>query len=135
MRVRLSAEMVRSESVRKIEETSGQNLLACYQCGKCSAGCPAADSMDLLPSQVVRLAQLGLIEQILRSQSVWYCAACLSCAARCPKGVDLARIMEAVRRMMLDVQGDHIAPNEIPPDEIVEWPQQALVGGFRKYTS
>ena len=135
MKVKLSADTVRGELVRRIEEISGQDLLACYQCGRCSAGCPSADLMEILPSQVIRLAQLGLIEEILRSQTVWYCAACLSCTARCPKGVDLARIMEALRRVLLDAYGDHVSPMEMEPEDLSEWPQQVLVAGFRKYTS
>ena len=67
MRVRLSAESVHNELVRRIEEYSGQDLMACYQCGKCAAGCPVAFAMDMLPSQVIRYAQLGLVEQLTDS--------------------------------------------------------------------
>ena len=65
MRVRLSAETLRSALVRRVEEISGQDLLACYQCGECSAGCPVAFAMDMLPSQVIRLVQLGQVEEAL----------------------------------------------------------------------
>jgi heterodisulfide reductase subunit C len=69
MRVRLSTETLRNEVVRRIEEISGEDLLKCYQCGKCAAGCPAAFAMDMLPSQVIRFAQLGLVEEVLDSQT------------------------------------------------------------------
>ncbi len=132
-RVRLSGERVRGELVRKIEELSGQNLLACNQCGKCSAGCPAATVMDLLPNQVIRYAQFGL-EQVLEAKSIWICASCQTCYARCPHGVDLSRIMEVLRVIALEQGGDHLRPQELDPDEVAEMPQLAVIAGFRKYT-
>ncbi|MGC8839056.1 MAG: 4Fe-4S dicluster domain-containing protein [Anaerolineae bacterium] len=135
MRIRIAADVIRGELVRQVEELSGQDLLACYQCGKCAAGCPVAFAMDLLPSQVIRLAQLGQIEELLETQTIWLCAACQTCTTRCPKGVDLARIMEALRELALRARGDHINPNCLPPAELAEFPQQAFIAGFRKYTA
>ncbi len=135
MRVRLSIEALRNDFVRKVEEYSGQDLLICYQCGKCSAGCPAAFAMDLLPSQVIRLIQLGQVREVLDSSTIWFCAACQTCYARCPKGVDLSRIMEALRDIALQEKGDHLEIETIPPEELAEFPQQAFIGSFRKYTS
>ncbi|MGA9350277.1 MAG: 4Fe-4S dicluster domain-containing protein [Anaerolineae bacterium] len=135
MRVKLSAGTVRSDLVRRIEEISGQDLLACYQCGECSAGCPVAFAMDLLPSQVIRLVQLGQVEEALDSETIWFCAACQTCYSRCPKGVDLSRIMEALREIALQERGDHLDINILRPEELAELPQQAFIGGFRKYTS
>lgn len=135
MRIRLSIEALRNDFVRKIEEYSGQDLLACYQCGKCSAGCPAAFAMDMLPSQIIRLIQLGQIQEVLDSSTIWFCAACQTCYARCPKGVDLSRIMEALRDIALQEKGDHLKVETISPEELAEFPQQAFIGGFRKYTS
>jgi heterodisulfide reductase subunit C len=135
MRIRLSAGTLRSDLVRRIEEISGQDLLACYQCGACSAGCPVAFAMDVQPSQVIRLVQLGQVEEALESETIWFCAACQTCYARCPKGVDLSRIMEALREIALQEKGDHLDIEAIPPEELAEFPQQAFIGGFRKYTS
>jgi heterodisulfide reductase subunit C len=135
MRVRLSAEILRSELVRRIEEISGEDLLKCYQCGKCAAGCPAAFAMDMLPSQVIRFAQLGLVEEVLDSKTPWFCAACQTCYARCPKGVDLSRIMEAIREIGLQERGDYINLNTLSPDDLAEFPQQAFIASFRKYTA
>lgn len=132
-RIRLSGERIRGELVRKIEELSGQNLLACNQCGKCSAGCPAAAVMDLLPNQVIRYAQFGL-EEVLAVNSIWVCAACQTCYARCPHGVDLPRVMEALRVIALEQQGDRLRPQELDPQQVAELPQLAVVGGFRKFT-
>ncbi len=134
MRTRITAASVRGEFVRQIETISGANLLACNQCGKCSAGCPLAFGMDLLPNQVIRLAQLG-IEDVLQSKSLWMCAACLTCVARCPKGIDLPRVMEALRLISMERDGSPLDLSELPPDWVSEVPQLALIGGFRKYTT
>lgn len=134
MRTKISAALVRGEFVQQVEEISGENLLACNQCGKCSAGCPIAFSMDLLPSQVIRMAQLG-IEDVLESQTIWTCASCLTCVARCPKGVDLPRIMEALRLLSMQRSGDRMEVGQLSPEMVGELPQLALIGGFRKFTS
>jgi len=134
MRIKISAASVRGEFVRQIEMISGQSLLSCNQCGKCSAGCPVAFSMDILPNQVIRLAQLG-IEDVLDSQTIWTCAACLTCVSRCPKGIDLPRIMEAMRLVGMEKYGNRIETDQVPLEMVDEIPQLALIGGFRKFTS
>lgn len=135
MRVRLSREGVKGDFLRQVEEASGQNPYACYQCGQCSAGCPAAFAMELLPNQVIRLVQLGRKEEALNCSTIWLCAGCLTCMARCPKGVDLARIMEALRELAMETHGDdYFDIRELTPAELIEYPQQGSVGGMRKYT-
>lgn len=71
----------------------------CYQCGKCSGGCPVAEQMDVMPRQVLRLVQLGLIDEALHTRAIWLCAGCDTCSSRCPKGVDIAKVMETLRIM------------------------------------
>jgi heterodisulfide reductase subunit C len=73
-----------------IKDLCGENVLSCYQCGECTAGCPAAFSMDIAPNQVIRKAQLGLKDQVLSSSAIWLCAGCDTCAIRCPRGVALS---------------------------------------------
>jgi heterodisulfide reductase subunit C2 len=125
---------VRGDFVSQVETISGETLLACNQCGKCSAGCPVAFSMDLLPNQVIRLAQLG-IEQVLESRTIWTCAACLTCVARCPKGIDLPRVMEALRIIQMERSGSQMEPPELAPELVAELPQLAIIGSFRKHTA
>jgi len=132
MRIQISIDKVRGPFVRQVEEVSGQNLLACNQCGKCSAGCPVVAAMDLLPSQVIRMAQLGM-EEVLESNTIWICASCLTCVTRCPKGVDLPRLMEALRQVSLRQGVAKLDLNALPPELLREVPQLAIVGGFRKY--
>lgn len=72
----------------------------CYQCGKCSAGCPLASEMDIMPNQILRMLQLGmpeLDEKVLRSMTIWLCLTCGTCLARCPKEVDLPKVMDFLR--------------------------------------
>jgi len=135
MRIELSSRKLRSEFVRKVVEISGQDLMLCYQCGKCSAGCPMGSAMDILPNQVLRLVQLGLEEDLAQTKTVWLCASCLTCTARCPKGVDLSRVMEAIRVLTLRKNRNYVEPSRMPPDAIADLPQIALVSGFRKLTS
>ena len=134
MRTKLTIATVRGEFLRQVEAISNENLLACNQCGKCSAGCPIASTMvDILPNQVIRLTQLG-IEDVLDSQMIWACAACMNCVAHCPKGIDLPRIMEALRLVAMQKKGDQMAVNQVPLEALGEIPQLAIIGGFRKYT-
>lgn len=74
----------------------------CYQCGKCTAGCPIAPQMDLMPNQVVRLVQLGHEERAMASEAIWLCVSCQTCSARCPKSVDCAGVMDRLRQMSIE---------------------------------
>jgi heterodisulfide reductase subunit C len=136
MKVELSSEKVKSDFVKKVEELSGQNILSCYQCGKCSAGCPSSFAMDLLPSQVIRMVQLGLQDEIMDSKTVWLCASCLTCSVRCPRGVDIAAIFEALRLLVTRDKDklNYIEPSEISDEQIEALPQIALISNFRKFT-
>lgn len=124
-----------AELVDKISELSGQNLDACYQCGKCSGGCPSVTQMDMLPNQVIRLLQIGLPELALQCNTIWVCASCYMCTVRCPRGIDLAKIMEALRQVNLRENLDYTKINEIGEKEIFILPQIALVANFRKQTA
>ncbi len=135
MRISLSQKKIRDSFVQKVQEISGQNLLVCYQCGKCSAGCPAVAEMDILPNQVIRLAQLGLKEDLLNCRAIWACASCLTCNVRCPKGIKIAEVMEAIRQILLRQRRDHVDINRIPADKRKEFPAIALISNFRKFTS
>jgi heterodisulfide reductase subunit C len=132
MRIRLSRNDAQNAIIKKIENISGQNVLACYQCGKCSAGCPMVSLMDLLPNQIIRLVQLGQVSDVLNSKTIWLCASCFTCTSRCPKGVDLAKVMEALRLLLLRKRTNYVEPSELDIDENL--PQIALVSNFRKMT-
>ena len=135
MRINISRKKIKDDFVVKVEEISGQNLLACYQCGKCSAGCPAVSDMDILPNQIIRFAQLGLKEELLQSKSIWICASCYTCNSRCPKGINIAEVIEAVRQILLRKRQDHIDTSKLSDKEKEEIPPIALISNLRKFTS
>jgi len=101
-KVVLSAHRESRELIESIEAASGTKTSLCYQCGKCSAGCPVGFAMDYTPRQVIRLLQLGLIEEALQAKSIWICATCDTCSSRCPRGVDIASLMDVLRREALN---------------------------------
>ena len=88
-----------SEFRAEVEKLSGQNLGDCYQCGKCSGGCPVLPDLDLSPNRLLRMVQLGLEDEALRNETVWCCAACGTCDSRCPMGVEILRIIDVLRGM------------------------------------
>ncbi len=137
MKIEISGRKVHNEFSQKVEEISGQNLFACYQCGNCTAGCPVSFAMDLGPHQVIRFSLLGLEEEVLKSNTFWMCASCLQCTSRCPKGLDIARIMEAIRLVILRKKErlDRIELKELSEEFLERVPQIALISGFRKFSS
>lgn len=92
------AKQTNKELIAAIEQKSGVKLTDCYQCGKCSAGCPAVSGMDLTPRQIIRYMQLGMVDEVLQAKTPWLCAACSTCYERCPQDIDLATLMEVVRQ-------------------------------------
>lgn len=135
MIIKLSRKKVKNNFVSKVEELSGQNLMVCYQCGKCSAGCPAVSHMDILPNQIIRLAQLGLQDELSRSKSIWICASCMTCNTRCPKGINIAEVIEAIRQIILRKRKDHVELKDMTAAERTDVPPIALISSFRKFTS
>ncbi|HEY3297311.1 MAG TPA: 4Fe-4S dicluster domain-containing protein [Armatimonadota bacterium] len=81
----------------EIESLSGQKIFSCYQCGECTGGCPVAYTADITPNQVIRMVQLGQEDQALNSSMIWLCLGCETCGTRCPKGVELSKVMDALR--------------------------------------
>ena len=135
MRINISKKKIKNSFVTKVEEISGQNLLACYQCGKCSAGCPAVSEMDILPNQIIRYAQLGFKDELLQSKSIWICASCFTCNARCPKGINIAEVIEAIRQILLRKREDHIKVEKLSDEEKGDVPPIAIISSLRKFTS
>jgi len=137
MKIELTREKVHNEFAKKVELISGQNLFACYQCGNCTAGCPVAFAMEIGPHEAIRYTLLGLEEEALKVNTFWLCASCLQCTSRCPKGIDIARVMDALRMVVLRKKDrkDHIQISEFPEGFLERVPQIAFISGFRKFLS
>jgi len=82
----------------------------------------------------MHLAQLGFMEKLAESNTFWKCASCHACTVKCPRGIDIAKVMEALRQQVLRTSTNYIEPSEIPAEQIADMPQIALVAGFRKFT-
>ena len=113
---------------------SGVNPKKCMKCGKCSATCPAYSEMEYHPHQFVSMVESGNIEPLLNSESLYKCLSCFACVERCPRNVEPAKVVEAVRVAVLRQQGkNHLKPEQIPEMLDPDLPQQAIVTAFRKY--
>ncbi len=135
MSLRITPRTVSEELRHKIMEISGQDIGTCYQCGTCSGSCPMTAHVNCLPRKLMALVQLGHEEALGQANIPWVCASCNTCVVRCPRGIDIARVMEAVRQVKLRRNINHIEPSNLQPEEIIDLPQIAMVSAFRKLTS
>ena len=124
-----------SEMKNQLLRMSGVNPKKCMKCGKCSGTCPAYDSMEYHPHQFVSMVESGNIQPLLESESLYQCLSCFACVDRCPRGLEPAKLIEAVRLMAVRKQGG----NRLSAEKVSEMaddtiPQQALVSAFRKYS-
>ena len=112
----------------------GVNSRKCMRCGKCTASCPAFDEMDYHPHQFVSMVENGRIDELLRSRGIYLCLSCFACVERCPRNVEPAKLIEAVRLAVIRQQGkNHLPAEKIPQLLDDELPQQAITSAFRKY--
>lgn len=95
-----SSEQTNPKFLDKLQ-ARGIDVQACYQCGRCSAGCPVTQFFDLTVMEVVRLAAYGMEEPLLTSKTIWLCAACETCATRCPNDIEIAALMDVLRELAL----------------------------------
>lgn len=124
----------KDELKEQIIRSSGVNPLKCMRCGKCTATCPSFDEMEYHPHQFVYMVEKGDIEPLMNSDSLYKCLSCFACVERCPRGVEPAKIVEAVRLAVIRQQGkDHLKPQDIPALLDEDLPQQAIVSAMRKY--
>ena len=113
---------------------SGVNPRKCMKCGKCSGTCPSYDEMEFHPHQFVYMVESGDIEPLMASKSIYKCLTCFACVERCPRQVEPAKLIEAVRLAVIRQQGqNHLKPDDIPAMLDEDLPQQAIVSAMRKY--
>ena len=117
-----------------IKRISAVNPRKCMKCGKCTASCPAYDEMEYHPHQFVDMVESGRIDELMNSRGIYMCLSCFACVERCPRSVEPAKVIEAVRTAVVRKQGgDHLKPEQIPGLLDPEIPQQAITSAFRKY--
>jgi heterodisulfide reductase subunit C len=135
MKLILDRTKLNSELIQRIKEISLQKIMACYQCGKCTAGCPVADAMDIVPNEMMRLVMLGEIDKLLSSKAIWLCTSCFQCGTRCPKGIEVHRVFEALRSLALRDGKNFTNIEKLLDVKLEEIPQQGIIAGFRKFES
>lgn len=119
----------------QILRMSGVNPLKCMRCGKCTATCPSFDEMEFHPHQFVYMVETGNLEPLLKSDSIYKCLTCFACVDRCPRQVEPAKLIEAVRLSVIREKGaNHLKADDIPARIDDEMPQQAIVSAMRKYS-
>lgn len=117
-----------------IKRISGVNPRKCMKCGKCTASCPAYDEMEFHPHQFVDMVETGRIDELMASRGIELCLSCFACVERCPRSVEPAKLIEAVRLAVIRQQGgDLLKPEQIPEQLEENLPQQAITSAFRKY--
>ena len=132
--------MQNNKTLREKEQIlriSGVNPLRCMRCGKCSATCPSYEEMEYHPHQFVYMVETGDIEPLLNSESLYKCLSCFACVERCPRGVEPAKLVEAIRLIKIrQKDANRMTADDVPPAAEVDadLPQQAVVSAFRKYT-
>jgi len=113
---------------------SGAEVRKCMKCGKCSATCPSYDEMEYHPHQFVAMVNEGNIEKLMESESIYKCLTCFACVERCPRGVEPAKVVEAVRLEVIRQQGkNHLKSDDIPALLDEDTPGQLLMTAMRKY--
>ena len=123
------------ETAQRVIEISGVNPRKCMKCGKCSATCPSYDEMEYHPHQFVDMIDKGQVEKLLDSESLYKCLTCFACIERCPRSVEPAKLIEAVKLCVIRKQGEnHLKPDDIPALIDDKIPQQALMSAMRKYS-
>ena len=110
------------------------NPKKCMVCGKCSATCPNYDAMEYHPHQFVQMVENGDLEKLMQSKSIYACLSCFACLERCPRQVEPAKLIDAVRQVVEGQRGHHhLDPSQVPEFLDDDMPQQAIVSAFRKY--
>ena len=128
--------MNKKDVMEEILVMTGVNPRKCMKCGKCSGSCPAYDEMDFHPHQFVSMVETGRIEELAASKGIYTCLSCFACVERCPRQVEPAKLIEAVRDLVIREQNaNHLKAEQIPAMSEIdpELPQQAVVTAFRKY--
>lgn len=125
----------KAAAVEQVLRSSGVDVRKCMRCGKCTATCPAFDEMEYHPHQFVYMVEKGQIEKLAASPSIYRCLSCFACIERCPRQVEPAKLVEAIRLLVIREQGaNHLKTDDVPALLDEDLPQQAIASALRKYS-
>jgi heterodisulfide reductase subunit C len=103
----------RLDFIQEVEKLpGGDKVLECIQCGVCAGSCPTRFAMDYSPTQILKMINLGMREQVLSSSTIWECSSCHTCAARCPRGIEITTLMMSLKNLSLK---ENLAKSETKP--------------------
>ena len=117
--------------VEEMEDICDENIFGCYQCGTCAAGCPFVEEMDLTPDEVIHHIIMNNTE-VLNSRTIWLCSSCFVCAERCPRDINITKVMEGLRHILLRQNIDETDMSCLTEKEKREIPQLVFVSLFRR---
>ena len=135
MAVLISSRALGSAEQRRVAEISGENAGRCMQCGTCSSVCPMVEAMDVTVRQTMLLLQHGRAAELVASKTGAACASCHNCEVRCPRGIEIPRLMEAIRLLRLRENEDLVDPRALPAEMLGALPPIAMVAAFRELTA
>ncbi len=135
MAIKISVNTVKGPLTAKVREISGEDPNLCFQCGLCAGSCPMTGEMEVFTRKMMHMLQLGLADAVISQKMAYLCASCHTCQVRCPRGIDIPKVVEALRLLTLRKGENFIAPESISAERMKELPQAALVAGLRKFTA
>lgn len=126
----MTASAISSTLVEIVQAETGTNPAKCYQCKRCTAGCPVAGYADLHPAQIIRAVQLGDLETAAKSKFIWLCTGCETCTTRCPQGIDVAGVMDELRMI---ARREGLVPKDAPFADILQLNYESMARWGRLY--
>lgn len=135
MTIELPPEKHPKDFFERLRTLCGQDYRTCYQCGSCTSSCPMVEHMDASPRKVMHLAQFGMLEELEKIKTYWVCSTCINCGVMCPRGIDVPKVLESLRLLTLRKNQNYIEPAPEYVAKVRNYPQIAIIAGFRKMTS
>ena len=130
-----SHDAVDLDFIEKMKTITGEPFKTCMQCGTCTSVCPMTPEMQMTTRQIMHLTQWGQKEALLSTDQPWLCASCHACEVRCPRGIDIPRVIEGLRLLFLRDNENYVDLSSMDKEKLEEMPQMAMVSAFRKHTA
>lgn len=134
MPIKVSTKTIKGPLAAKVREISGEDPNMCFQCGLCAGSCPMTGEMEIFTRKMMHMLQLGLADVVITQKMAYLCASCHTCVVRCPRDIDIPKVVESLRLLTLRAGENYLAPESIPAEQMKDMPQAALVAGLRKFT-